>query len=302
VADGEIKSALAAEKYGVPFVLSTMSICSIEDVAEATREPFWFQVYVIRDKTFMERLIERTKRARCSALVLTMDHQIQGQRHKDIRNGLSAPPKLNAGSLLQMAARPGWALGMLGARRRTFSNVVGHAQGVSDIGSPSGWIREQFDPTLSWKEVGWLKDRFDGPIAVKGILDVEDATAAVSAGADAIIVSNHAGRQLDGAPSTARVLPEIVDAVGSKVEVLVDGGIRSGQEVLKALALGAKGAFIGRPMLYGLGAAGEAGVTRALDIIRAELDTTMALLGERDIHNIGLHDIYSNDLERRQGY
>jgi L-lactate dehydrogenase (cytochrome) len=302
IADGEIKAAIAAEKYGVPFVLSTMSICSIEDVAEATQKPFWFQVYVIRDKAFMERLIERTKAARCSALVLTMDHQIQGQRHKDIRNGLSAPPKFNVNSMLQSAARPRWALGMMGTRRRTFSNVIGHVQGVSDVASLSGWIREQFDPTLSWKEVSWLKDRFDGPVAVKGILDVEDAVAAVSAGADAIIVSNHGGRQLDGAPSTARVLPEIVEAVGSKIDVLVDGGIRSGQGVLKALALGAKGAFIGRPMLYGLGAGGEAGVTRALDIIRSELDTSMALMGERDIRNIGLKNIYSNDLVRRQGY
>ncbi|MGN6486698.1 MAG: alpha-hydroxy acid oxidase [Devosia sp.] len=302
VADGEIKAARAAEKFGIPFVLSTMSICSIEDVAGATSRPFWFQVYVIRDKAFMEQLLARVRAAKCSALVLTMDHQIQGQRHKDIRNGLSAPPKLNAGSIVQMMARPRWAFGMLGARRRTFSNVVGHVQGVSDLGSLSGWIREQFDPTLSWEEVGWLKARFDGPVAVKGILDVEDAVAAVAAGADAIIVSNHGGRQLDGAPSTARVLPEIVGAVGGKIEVLVDGGIRSGQDVLKVLALGAHGAFIGRPVLYGLGAGGEAGVTRVLDIVRGEIDTTMALMGERDIRNIGPHNIYANDLQRRQGY
>ena len=302
IANGEILAARAAEKFGVPFTLSTMSICSIEDVAENTGRPFWFQIYVIRDKAFMERLVDRAKAAKCSALVLTMDHQIQGQRHKDVRNGLSAPPKFNVSSVMQIATKPRWAFGMLGAKRRTFSNVVGHASGVDDLSSLSGWIKAQFDPTLTWKEVGWLKDRFDGPVVVKGVLDPEDARAAVAAGADAVIVSNHGGRQLDGAPSTIRVLPEIVDAVGGKTEVLIDGGIRSGQDVLKGLALGAKGAFIGRPVLYGLGAGGEAGVTRALDIIHAEMDTTMALLGERDVNNVGPEDIYSNDLLRRQGY
>jgi L-lactate dehydrogenase (cytochrome) len=302
VADGEIKAARAAERFGIPFTLSTMSICSIEDVAEATTTPFWFQVYTLRDKRFMERLIDRAKAARCSALVLTMDLQILGQRHADIRNNLKAPPKITAGFIAEVLTKPHWAIGMLGAKRRTFSNVVGHAENVSDLSSLSTWIAEQFDPRLEWNEVTWVKKRFGGPVIVKGILDIEDARLAIAAGADAIIVSNHGGRQLDGAPSSIRVLPEIVDAVGDQTEVLMDGGIRSGQDVLKALALGAKGTFIGRPMLYGLGAGGEAGVTRALDIIRKEADVTMALLGERDIRNVGPHNIYSNELVRRQGY
>jgi L-lactate dehydrogenase (cytochrome) len=302
VADGEIKAARAAERIGIPFTLSTMSICSIEDVAEATTKPFWFQVYPLRDKRFMERLIDRARAARCSALVLTMDLQILGQRHADIRNNLKAPPKITPAFVAEVLTKPGWAIGMLGAKRRTFSNVVGHAENVSDLSSLSTWIAEQFDPRLEWSEVTWVKKRFGGPVIVKGILDIEDARLAIAAGADAIIVSNHGGRQLDGAPSSIRVLPEIVDAVGGETEVLMDGGIRSGQDVLKALALGARGTFVGRPMLYGLGAGGEAGVMRAFEIIRKEADVTMALLGERDISNIGPHNIYSNDLVRRQGY
>jgi len=302
VADGEIKAARAAEKFGIPFSLSTMSIGSIEDVAEATSKPFWFQLYMMRDKPFMERLIDRARAAKCSALIMTMDLQILGQRHADIRNGLSAPPRFNLNSISQIVTRPAWAFGMLGAKRRTFSNVVGHAKDVDDLSSLSSWIAQQFDPRLTWKEVGWANDRFGGPVIVKGVLDAEDAALAVAHGADAIVVSNHGGRQLDGAPSSIRVLPEIVDLVGKKTEVLMDGGIRSGQDLLKALALGARGVLIGRPVLYGLGAGGEAGVTRAFDIIRKEADTTMALLGERDIRNIGPHNIHSNDLLKRQGY
>lgn len=299
VADGEIKAAKAAEKYGIPFTLSTMSVCSIEDVAENTTAPFWFQLYVMRDRGFVERLIDRAKAAKCSALVLTMDLQILGQRHKDIHNGLSTPPKFDAYSVWQMIQHPLWCLRMLQTKRHTFRNIVGHVQGDHDLASLSQWTASQFDPTLNWADVRWVKERFGGPVIVKGVLDPDDARAAVDNGADAVIVSNHGGRQLDGAPSTIRVLPEIIDAIGHRTEVFMDGGVRSGQDVLKALAYGAKGAFIGRPMLYGLGAGGEAGVTRVLDIIRKELDTTMALCGERDILNVGLHNIYSNDLPPR---
>ena len=295
-ADGEIKAARAAEKFGVPFTLSTMSICSIEDVAENTSKPFWFQLYVMRDRKFIERLIDRTKAAKCSALVLTMDLQILGQRHKDLRNVLSAPPKFTPKHIWQMATRPRWCLGMLGTHRRTFRNLVGHVDNLVDLSSLSAWTAQQFDPTLSWNDVGWIKDRFGGKVIVKGVLDPEDARLAVSHGADGIIVSNHGGRQLDGAPSSIRILPEIVEAVGGKTEIYLDGGIRSGQDVLKAIALGAKSTFIGRPFLYGLGAGGEAGVTRSLEIIRKEMDITMALCGERDIKNIGAHTIYKNEL------
>ncbi len=300
--DGEIKAARAAEKAGIPFTLSTMAICSIEDIAENTTKPFWFQLYVMRDRPFIERLIDRAKAAKCGAIVLTMDLQILGQRHKDVRNGLLVPPKFTPRFLFEIARKPGWAFGMLGTKRRTFRNIHGHVTEATDLRSLSLWTRTQFDLTLNWKDVGWIKDRFDGPVVVKGVLDAEDARLAVDAGADAIIVSNHGGRQLDGAPSTIRVLPEIVDAVGDRTEVYMDGGIRSGQDVLKALALGAKSTFIGRAINYGLGAGGEAGVTRALDIIRAEMDTTMALMGERDVRNVGPHNIYANDLVRRQGY
>jgi L-lactate dehydrogenase (cytochrome) len=298
IADGEILAAKAAEKFGVPFTLSTMSICSIEDVAANTSAPFWFQLYVMRDRGFIERLIDRAKAAKCSALVLTMDLQILGQRHKDIRNGLSAPPKFTLKHIWQMATRPEWALGMLGTERRTFRNLAGHVQNAGDLSQLASWTNSQFDPTLSWNDVGWVKKRFGGGIIVKGVLDPEDARQAVAHGADAIIVSNHGGRQLDGAPSTIRVLPEIMDAVGDRTEVYLDGGIRSGQDILKALALGAKSTFIGRAFLYGLGAGGEAGVTRALEILRRELDITMALCGERDIRQVSGHNLYHNGLVR----
>jgi len=298
-ADGEIKAAKAAEKFGIPFSLSTMSVCSIEDVAENTTAPFWFQLYVMRDRDFINRLIDRAKAANCSALVLTMDLQILGQRHKDIKNGLSTPPKFTPYSVWQMMQHPLWCARMLGTKRHTFRNIVGHVGGDHDLASLSSWTASQFDPTLNWSDVKWIKERFGGPVIVKGVLDPEDAQAAVDNGADAIVVSNHGGRQLDGAPSTIRVLPEIVDRVGHKTEVYLDSGIRSGQDVVKALAYGAKATFIGRPMLYGLGAGGEAGVTRVLEIIRKELDTTMALCGERDILNVGPHNIYSNDIPPR---
>jgi L-lactate dehydrogenase (cytochrome) len=302
IADGEIKAARAAEKAGIIFTLSTMAICSIEDVAENTSKPFWFQLYVMKDRPFIEGLIDRAKAARCSALVLTMDLQILGQRHKDVRNGLLVPPKFTPRFVMEMAIKPRWALGMLGTKRRTFRNIHGHVSEATNLKSLSLWTRTQFDLTLNWKDIGWIKKRFGGPVVVKGVLDPEDARLAIENGADAIIVSNHGGRQLDGAPSTIRVLPEIIDAVGDKTEVYMDGGIRSGQDVLKAVALGAKATFIGRAMNYGLGAGGEAGVTHALNIIRTEMDTTMALMGERDIRNVGLKNIYSNDLLRRQGY
>jgi len=301
-ADGEIKAARAAEKFGIPFTLSTMAICSIEDVAENTTKPFWFQLYVMKDRAYIERLIDRAKAAKCSALVLTMDLQILGQRHKDIRNGLTAPPKFTPKFVAEMMIKPGWGLRMLGTNRRTFRNIAGHVSDAVNLASLSEWTRTQFDLTLNWKDIAWIKKRFGGPVIVKGILDPEDAQLAIDNGADAIVVSNHGGRQLDGAPSTIRALPAIVDVVGHKTEVLMDGGIRSGQDLLKALALGAKGALVGRIMAFGLGAGGEAGVARALEIVRKETDTSMALMGERDIRNIGLHNIYSNDLERRQGY
>lgn len=289
-ADGEILAARAAELAGVPFTLSTMSICSIEDVAEHTSVPFWFQLYVMKDRDFIGRLIDRAKAARCSALVLTLDLQILGQRHKDVRNGLSAPPKPTLANLINLATKPRWCLAMLGTKRRTFGNIVGHAKDVSDVSSLSAWTAQQFDPKLSWDDVRWVKDRWGGKLIIKGILDPEDAEKAAdladSGVADAIIVSNHGGRQLDGALSSVAALPAIVDAVGGRVEILMDGGIRSGQDVIKALALGAKGVFIGRAFLYGLGAMGEAGVTACLDVIRKELDVTMALCGLRDVTHV----------------
>lgn len=289
-ADGEMLAAQAAEEFGVPFTLSTMSICSIEDIASVTKKPFWFQLYVMRDRDFVLNLIDRAKAAGCSALVLTLDLQILGQRHKDLRNGLSAPPKFTPKHIYQMVTRPRWCLGMLGTKRRTFRNIVGHAKGVGDLSSLSVWTNEQFDPRLSWKDVAWIKERWTGKLILKGILDKEDAVKALDTGADAIIVSNHGGRQLDGAPSSISVLPEIVEAVGDRIEIHLDGGIRSGQDVLKALCLGARGTYIGRPFLYGLGAFGKAGVTMALEIIRKELDTTMALCGKRNIQDVG-HDL-----------
>ena len=285
-ADGEILAARAAEKFGIPFSLSTMSICAIEDVAAHTQAPFWFQLYVMRDKDFVERLIERAKAARCSALILTLDLQVLGQRHKDLKNGLSAPPKPTIANLINLATKPRWCLGMLGTKRRTFGNIVGHAKGVGDLSSLSSWTAEQFDPALSWDDVEWIKKLWGGKLILKGVMDPEDARLAAASGADALIVSNHGGRQLDGAPSTIEALPPIVEAVGSQIEVWLDSGIRSGQDVLKAIALGARGTMIGRAFLYGLGAMGEAGVTKTLEIIHKELDITMAFCGHRDIRTV----------------
>ncbi|MBF9058981.1 L-lactate dehydrogenase [Rhodobacterales bacterium HKCCSP123] len=290
-ADGEIKAARAAETFGVPFTLSTLSICSIEDIASHTTKPFWFQVYTLRDDDFMQRLFARAKDAKCSALVITVDLQIMGQRHKDIKNGLSAPPKLTPASILNLATKVGWGLEMLQTKRRFFGNVVGHAKGVSDPGSLASWTAEAFDPSLDWERIREFRRRWDGPVILKGILDPEDAKMALDVGADAIVVSNHGGRQLDGALSSIRMLPQIMDAVGDKIEVHLDSGIRSGQDVLKALALGAKGTMIGRAFVYGLGAMGQKGVTRALEVIHKELDTTMALCGERDVANLGRHNL-----------
>jgi L-lactate dehydrogenase (cytochrome) len=285
-ADGEILAARAAEKFGVPFTLSTMSICSIEDVAAHTTKPFWFQLYVMRDRDFIHRLIERAKAARCSALVLTLDLQVLGQRHKDLRNGMTAPPRLTLPNILNLATKPRWVMGILRTPRRGFGNIVGHATSVSDMSSLSSWTSQQFDPALSWADVEWIKNRWGGKLIIKGIMDPEDARLAVDSGADALIVSNHGGRQLDGAQSSIEALPAIVDAVGKQIEVHMDGGIRSGQDVIRALALGAKGVYIGRPFLYGLGAMGEAGVTRCLEIIRNELDLTMAFCGLRDVQHV----------------
>lgn len=285
-ADGEILAARAAHKAGVPFTLSTMSICSLEDVANHVGQPFWFQLYVMKDRDFISRLIQRAKKAGVTALVLTLDLQILGQRHKDIRNGLSAPPKPTLMNLIDLAFRPRWCLGMLDTPRRSFGNIVGHVTGVADMSSLSSWTSSQFDPKLNWDDVKWIKDQWGGKLILKGILDAEDAGMAADSGADAIIVSNHGGRQLDGALSSIEALPAIVDAVGGRIEILFDGGIRSGQDVIKALALGAHGTFIGRAFLYGLGAMGEAGVTACLDIIRKELDITMALCGLRDVKDV----------------
>jgi L-lactate dehydrogenase (cytochrome) len=291
-ADGEILAAQAAEKFGVPFCLSTMSICSIEDVAERTTKPFWFQLYVMKDRSFIERLIERAKAAKCSALVLTLDLQILGQRHKDLKNGLTAPPKLTIANMIDMATKPRWCLGMAMTPRKTFRNIVGHASGVGDMSSLSSWTAEQFDPSLSWADVEWIKKLWGGKLIIKGILDEEDARLAANTGADALIVSNHGGRQLDGAVSSIQALPGIVNAVGKDIEVWMDGGIRSGQDVLKAWALGARGTMIGRPFLYGLGAMGGPGVTKCLEIIRNELDITMAHVGHRDIQNVTSDILY----------
>jgi L-lactate dehydrogenase (cytochrome) len=277
--DGEIHAARAAARAGVPYVLSTVSICSIEDLARHTDAPFWFQLYVMKDRDFIERLIERARAAQCSALVLTMDLPIQGQRHKDIRNGLSVPPRITVSGLSAMLRRPRWCAGMLGTSRRTFGNIVGHAKGVSDTLGFAEWVSRQFDRTVSWDDVQWIKQRWGGKLVVKGIMDARDARCAVDAGADAIVVSNHGGRQLDGAPSSIRALPEIAEAVSGRTEVYMDGGVRSGQDVLRALALGASAVFIGRAYMYGLGAAGEAGVTHCLDIMRRELEATMTLCG-----------------------
>ncbi len=285
-ADGEIKAAKAAEKFGIPFTLSTMSICSIEDVAQNTTAPFWFQMYMMRDRAAMARMIERCKVAKCSALVLTLDLQVIGQRHKDVKNNMRASAIPTLDNIVNIATKPRWVLGMMGTRRHTFRNLVGHVQGVSDMSSLAAWTNEQFDPTLNWEDVAWVKAQWGGKLILKGIMDVEDALLAVASGADAIVVSNHGGRQLDGAPSSIHALPAIVAAVGDKLEVWMDGGIRSGQDVLKAWALGARGTMIGRAMVYGLGAMGESGVTKALQIIHKELDLTMAFCGKTDINAV----------------
>ena len=285
-ADGEILAAQAAEAFGVPFTLSTMSICSIEDVAANTSKPFWFQLYVMRDRNFIRNLVERAKAANCSALMITLDLQIMGQRHKDVRNGLSAPPKLTLGNIMDLATKPSWCLGMLGTRRRQFRNIVGHVEGVKDMSSLADWTASQFDPRLSWEDVAEIRRMWDGKVILKGILDAEDAKQAVNVGADAIVVSNHGGRQLDGAASSIAALPAIVDAVGDKTEVWMDGGIRTGQDVLRAVALGARGTLIGRAFLYGLGAGGRAGVTRVLEILHKELDLTMALCGRSNLSEV----------------
>ncbi|WP_372658452.1 L-lactate dehydrogenase [Hydrogenophaga sp.] len=285
-ADGEIKAAKAAEKFGIPFTLSTMSICSIEDIAQNTQAPFWFQLYMMRDRQAMAAMIERARQAQCSALVLTLDLQVIGQRHKDLKNGLTAPPKPTIANIINLMTKPRWCLGMAGTRRHSFGNLVGHVKSVSDMKSLAAWTNEQFDPRLSWADVEWVKQQWGGKLILKGIMDVEDAKLAVASGADAIVVSNHGGRQLDGAPSSIEALPAIVAAVGEQLEVWMDGGIRSGQDVLKAWALGARGTMIGRAMVYGLGAMGEQGVLKALQIIHKELDVTMAFCGHTDLQKV----------------
>lgn len=290
-ADGEILGARAAQRFGVPFTLSTMSICSIEDLTEAGVGPFWFQLYVMRDEDFVDRIIERARVAGCPALVVTLDLQVIGQRHKDLKNGLTAPPRLTLPNILNMMTRPAWCLAMARTRRRTFRNIMGHVKGVDDLASLNAWTWEQFEPRLDWSMVRRIRDQWQGKFVLKGILDAEDAQMAVDVGADAIVVSNHGGRQLDGALSSIRMLPSIVRAVGDRCEVWIDSGLRSGQDLLKALAMGAKGGMIGRPWLYGLGAMGEAGVTKALEVFRDELDITMALCGERDVSDLGRHNL-----------
>jgi L-lactate dehydrogenase (cytochrome) len=302
-ADGEIKAARAAEAFGVPFTLSTMSICSIEDVAAHTTAPFWMQIYALKDDDFNQRLMDRAHAANCSALVITADLQVLGQRHKDIKNGLSAPPKLTVKSITNMMTKAHWGLGMLGTKRRFFGNIVGHAKGVSDPSSLSSWTAEQFDPSLDWKKIEKLIKMWGGKVIIKGILDVEDAKMAVKTGADAIIVSNHGGRQQDGAVSSIRILSDIIEAVGDKVEVHMDSGIRSGQDVLKAISLGAKGTYIGRAYVYGLGAMGQQGVTKALEIIHKELDTSMALCGHRHLKDVNTDNLLiPKDFNVSDGY
>jgi L-lactate dehydrogenase (FMN-dependent) and related alpha-hydroxy acid dehydrogenases len=290
-ADGEILAAKAAEAFGVPFTLSTMSICSIEDVAQHTTKPFWFQLYVMKDEDFVRRIIQRAKDAGCSALVLTLDLQLLGQRHKDLKNGLSAPPKLTLPTMVNLATKWRWGMGMLGTKRRFFGNIVGHAKGVGDASSLGSWTAEQFDPQLDWGKIEKLRDQWGGKLILKGINDPEDAVMAAKIGADAITVSNHGGRQLDGAMSSIRMLPSILDALQGDTEVHLDSGIRTGQDILKALALGAKGTMIGRAFIYGLGAMGQPGVAKALEILHTELDKTMALCGERDVKALGRHNL-----------
>jgi L-lactate dehydrogenase (cytochrome) len=289
--DGEIHAARAAAKFGVPFTLSTMSICSIEDVAAASPDPFWFQLYVMKDEDFVDAIIERARAAKCSALVLTLDLQILGQRHKDLKNGLTSPPKPTIPNLINIATKPRWALGMLKTPRRQFRNIVGHVKGVQKLSDLTAWANEQFDPMLDWGKITRIRDQWKGKFILKGVLDAEDAKMAADAGADAVIVSNHGGRQLDGALSSIRMLPQVVEAIGDRTEVWLDSGIRSGQDVLKALSLGAKGTMIGRAYIHGLGAMGEAGVTKALEVIQKEMDITMALCGEKNVHDMGRHNL-----------
>ncbi len=289
--DGEILAAQAAETFGVPFTLSSLSICSIEDVAEQTEQPFWFQLYVFKDREFIQQLLKRAKLAGCKTLVVTLDLPVMGQRHKDVKNQLSAPPKVSISSLIQFLNRPRWCFNMMRSSQRTFGNIVGHARGVNSLSSLAKWTSEQLDATLTWKDLQWIRDEWDGFLMLKGILDVEDLYQAASIGAQAVVISNHGGRQLDGAPTTISVLPEIISAANNQIDIYMDGGVRSGQDVLKAIALGAKGVFIGRAFVYGLGAAGGPGVTHALEIIHKEMLTTMALLGESKVSGIGLHNL-----------
>ncbi|MBO1080230.1 alpha-hydroxy acid oxidase [Roseomonas haemaphysalidis] len=303
-ADGEILGARAAQSFGIPFCLSTMSICSIEDVAEAVDKPFWFQLYVMRDRGFSRTLVERAIAAKCSALVLTLDLQIQGQRHNDIKNGLAVPPKLTLKNALDIATKPDWALRVLRGKRRSFGNLADAPGAKEGLATLSHWIAGQFDPSLSWKDVEWIRSIWPGKLILKGVLDVDDALIAAGLGADAMVVSNHGGRQLDGAPSSISVLPSIVEAVGDRTEVMFDGGVRSGQDVLKAVALGAKSCLIGKAWLYGLAAGGEQGVTQALELIRKELDVSMALTGTKDIRDVTpglLHQPRHGDVVRPAG-
>ena len=298
-ADGEIAAARAAEKFGVPYTLSTMSVCSIEEVAKHTTKPFWFQLYVMRDRGYIEALIKRAYDANCEALVLTLDLQILGQRHKDVKNGLSTPPKPTIANMINLAMKPRWCWNMLQTKNRTFGNIVGHAPGVTNMNNLSEWTASQFDQSLDWSSIEWVKSRWDRKLILKGINDVEDAKIAADIGADAIIVSNHGGRQLDGAAAPIDLLARIIDAVGDRIEVHMDSGIRTGQDVFKAIALGAKSTYIGRAYIYGLGAMGEAGVTTALEVMKKELDTTMALCGETDIKDVGRHNLLDFDELRK---
>jgi L-lactate dehydrogenase (cytochrome) len=285
--DGEILAAQAAQEAGIPFTLSTMSICSIEDVAAAVEKPFWFQLYVMRDRGFIKELIQRASKAKCSALVLTVDLQVLGQRHRDLRNGMTVPPRVTVANLLDIATKPAWALSILKGKRKTFGNLAGHVQGMDGIKSLAQWTNDQFDPRLNWKDIEWVRDLWPGKLIIKGILDIDDAKRATKTGASALIVSNHGGRQLDGAPSSISMLPKIADAVGSNIELMFDGGIRTGADMLRALALGARSCMIGRAYVYGLGALGKAGVAKAIDILKTELDVAMALTGVKSIDEIG---------------
>jgi L-lactate dehydrogenase (cytochrome) len=284
--DGEILACRAAQAAGIPFTLSTMSICSIEDVAQAVGKPFWFQLYVMKDRGFIKALIERAAAAKCSALVLTVDLQVLGQRHCDVRNGMTVPPEIKLANLIDIATKPAWAFSILKGKRKTFGNLAGHVRGMENVKSLAQWTASQFDPTLNWKDVEWVKSVWPGKLILKGILDAEDARTAARTGAAALIVSNHGGRQLDGAPSSISALPKIVDAVGGDIEVMFDGGIRSGQDVLRALALGARSCMVGRSYIYGLGAAGEAGVAKAIEFLGKELDVSMALTGVNSVKDV----------------